>query len=303
MGIRSICCRICRGRQDEAQPRYWQDVDAKDRRNLSRSRHLSTVPWGHLGKSIRNSSLRELRLVKNSPIRLFRKSVIQGNSLIRTYHCDMKRYVAELVGTGLIVFAVVGSGLMATNLTSDQGLRLLINCVSTVLALLISIFLFRDISGAHFNPIVSLIAALRKSISTFEALIYILFQVFGVLIAVAICNWSFGHPWLKISETDRSSSGAFVAEIIASAGLITIIFARWLKTSQDFRAILIATWIASAYFFTVSTSFANPAVSLGRVFTDSYAGISPSSFGLFVSAQLLGGLLALGFLRVMESER
>jgi glycerol uptake facilitator-like aquaporin len=157
-------------------------------------------------------------------------------------------------------------------------------------------------SGAHFNPIVSIIAGVKGTLSSIQVLLYVASQAIGALAGVAIANSFFGKEAWAISSTTRSGTATLFAEVLASAGLIIVIFAGWMKISQDLRAALISIWIASAYFFTSSTSFANPVVSLGRVFTDSYAGISPQSFIYFALAQLLGGILAFGFVKVMDSQ-
>lgn len=204
----------------------------------------------------------------------------------------MRRYLAESLGTALIVLAVVGSAHMATFLTKDSGVWLLINCLSTVSALYISILLFRTISGAHFNPIVSIIAGLQRALSGKEVGLYLLAQFTGAIFGVMVANSMFDSPILSISTINRANSGTLVGELISSAGLITLIFAHWLEISNDRRATLISLWIASAYFFTSSTSFANPAVSFGRIFTESYAGIDVRSFALFLLAQSMGGAIA-----------
>ncbi len=204
----------------------------------------------------------------------------------------MRRYLAESLGTALIVLAVVGSAHMATFLTKDSGVWLLINCLSTVSALYISIWLFRNISGAHFNPIVSIIAGLQRALSGKEVGLYLLSQFTGAIFGVMVANSMFDSPILSISTINRANSGTLVGELISSAGLITLIFAHWLTISNDRRATLISLWIASAYFFTSSTSFANPAVSFGRIFTESYAGIDVRSFALFLLAQSMGGAIA-----------
>ena len=207
----------------------------------------------------------------------------------------MRKLVAEFTGTAFITAAVIGSAIMATNWTKDGAVWLLVNMVSTVSALYLSIVLFASISGAHFNPVVTLVKAIQREIEWRGAAEYVLAQILGATFGAGLAHFLFDYSILSISEIDRFGSNIFLSELVASFGLVLIVIASWRKFKLRTRASLISLWIASAYFFTSSTSFANPAVSLGRMLTDSLAGLSPSSFGLFLPAQILGGLLALGF--------
>jgi len=211
----------------------------------------------------------------------------------------MRKLIAEFVGTSLVTTAVIGSAIMATIWTKDGAIWLLVNMVSTVAALYIAIVLFANISGAHFNPVVSLIVAIQKKLSLKELGGYVAAQLLGALMGAAVAHLMFDRNLFTISKIERNGSNIFVAEVLASFGLVLIAVASWRKFKVRNRASLIALWIASAYFFTASTSFANPAVSLGRMMTDSLAGISPSSLALFIPAQLLGGFLALAFSNYM----
>lgn len=211
----------------------------------------------------------------------------------------MRKLIAEFVGTSLVTTAVIGSAIMATIWTKDGAIWLLVNMVSTVAALYIAIVLFANISGAHFNPVVSLIVAIQKKLSLKELGGYVAAQLLGALMGAAVAHLMFDRNLFTISKIERNGSNIFVAEVLASFGLVLIAIASWRKFKVRNRASLIALWIASAYFFTASTSFANPAVSLGRMMTDSLAGISPSSLALFIPAQLLGGFLALAFSNYM----
>jgi len=211
----------------------------------------------------------------------------------------MRKLIAEFVGTSLVTTAVIGSAIMATIWTKDGAIWLLVNMVSTVAALYIAIVLFANISGAHFNPAVSLIVAIQKKLSLKELSGYVAAQLLGALMGAAVAHLMFDRNLFTISKIERNGSNIFVAEVLASFGLVLIAIASWRKFKVRNRASLIALWIASAYFFTASTSFANPAVSLGRMMTDSLAGISPSSLALFIPAQLLGGFLALAFSNYM----
>jgi len=207
----------------------------------------------------------------------------------------MRKLVAEFTGTAFITAAVIGSAIMATNWTKDGAIWLLVNMVSTVSALYLSIVLFASISGAHFNPVVTLVKAIEREIEWRGAAEYVLAQILGATFGAGLAHFLFDYSILSISKIDRFGANIFLSELVASFGLILIVIASWRKFKLRTRASLISLWIASAYFFTSSTSFANPAVSLGRMLTDSLAGLSPSSFGLFLPAQILGGLLALGF--------
>lgn len=211
----------------------------------------------------------------------------------------MRKLVAEFVGTSLVTTAVIGSAIMATIWTKDGAIWLLVNMVSTVAALYIAIVLFANVSGAHFNPVVSLMVAIQKKLSLKELSGYVAAQLLGALMGAAVAHFMFDRNIFTLSKIERNGSSIFVAEVLASFGLVLIAVASWRKFRVRNRASLLALWIASAYFFTASTSFANPAVSLGRMMTDSLAGISPSSLALFIPAQLIGGFLALAFSNYM----
>ncbi len=211
------------------------------------------------------------------------------------YLLTMRKLVAEFTGTALITAAVIGSAIMATNWTKDGAIWLLVNMISTVAALYISILLFASISGAHFNPVVTLVNLIQKSISTRDFFAYSLAQLGGAIFGATIAHFLFDYSILSISKIERNGANIFVSEVVASFGLVLIAVAIWRNFKVRTRASLLSLWIASAYFFTSSTSFANPAVSFGRMLTDSLAGISPASLALFVPAQVLGGVLAYFF--------
>jgi glycerol uptake facilitator-like aquaporin len=191
---------------------------------------------------------------------------------------------------------------MASIWTKDGAIWLLVNMVSTVAALYIAINLFSEISGAHFNPVVSFVVALSRGISWREFFEYLAAQFIGAIVGATLAQALFNSPILSLSSIDREGLNIFGAETLASFGLVLIAIASWRYIETQQRAILIVLWIASAYFFTSSTSFANPAVSFGRIFTDSLAGISPRSFLLFTLAQVIGGLLAFAFNRYLTRE-
>lgn len=204
----------------------------------------------------------------------------------------MKKIFAEFFGTALITTAVIGSAHMATIWTKDGAVWLLINMISTVAALYIAINLFAEISGAHFNPVVSLVVMINRKLDLQEFFLYVIAQVSGAITGSLIAQVIFDRPLLSVSDMERGEMNLLGAEFVASFGLTLIAIASWKAFEIQQRAALLSLWIASAYFFTSSTSFANPAVSLGRMFTDSLAGISPSSLLLFIPAQILGGLVA-----------
>jgi glycerol uptake facilitator-like aquaporin len=200
---------------------------------------------------------------------------------------------AEFVGTALLVAIVIGSGIMAESLTSDVGVSLLLNQLATVLGLGVLIAVLMPISGAHINPAVSLAILLRRGISGAHAAAYIGAQLVGGMGGVALAHVMFGRAVLEISGNDRLTMGTFVGEIVATAGLIAFIVLLVQRGSASLIPVVVPAWIGAGYVFTSSTSFANPAVTLGRMFTDSFTGISPLSGVGFMAAQLVGMAVAL----------
>ena len=203
------------------------------------------------------------------------------------------RSLAEFVGTALLVAIVIGSGIMAESLTSDVGVSLLLNQLATVLGLGVLIVVLMPISGAHINPVVTLAFLLRRGVSVGEAVAYVIAQLVGGMGGVALAHVMFGRAVLEISGNDRLTTGTFVGEIIATAGLIAIILLLVQRGSASLIPLVVPAWIGAGYVFTSSTSFANPAVTLGRMFTDSFTGISPLSGVGFMAAQLVGMAVAL----------
>lgn len=208
-------------------------------------------------------------------------------------HPIIRRVSAEFFGTAFLVCVVVGSGIMGQKLSSDFGVVLLINCMATVTALGILISLLAPISGAHLNPVVSISLALTKKSSLGEVAYYFLAQVAGAVSGAVIANLMFDLNAIQISSRERITTGTFLGEVIATAGLIAIILILLKRNQSHLIAVAVPAWIASAYFFTSSTSFANPAVTVGRVFSDTFAGIAPSSVLLFVVAQTIGAALGI----------
>ncbi len=209
--------------------------------------------------------------------------------------------VAEFLGTALLVSVVVGSGIMGANLSSDVGVVLIINTLSTIFALALLIFVLGPISGAHFNPVVSLMQLFTRSQPLGESLAFIVSQVAGAITGAIAANVMFDLPALQFSTHDRVSPGMFLGEVIATAGLIALIGILVHRKQHALIAIAVAAWIGSAYFFTSSTSFANPAVTVGRLFSDTFAVIAPGSVLPYIGAQLVGA--AIGVLIVTALKR
>ncbi|MFE3449838.1 aquaporin [Nonomuraea sp. NPDC059194] len=210
-----------------------------------------------------------------------------------------RRLLAEFLGTGLLVTVVVGSGIMAQTLSPDDvGLQLLQNSTATVLGLGVLIVVLGPVSGAHFNPVVSLAdwwqgRRTGTGLPASELGGYLTAQVVGGIGGAMLANLMFDKPAITWSTTARTSAHLWLGEVVATAGLVLLIFclARSGRTAAAPAAV--AAYIGSAYWFTSSTSFANPAVTIARAFTDTFAGIAPASLAAFVAAQLLGGTLGM----------
>jgi arsenate reductase len=213
-----------------------------------------------------------------------------------------RRLLAEFVGTALLVTAVVGSGVMAATLSPhDVGLQLLENSVATAFALGALILIFGPVSGAHFNPVVSaadwfLGRRTRTGLSATDLGGYILAQTTGAIGGSILANLMFALPAVDFSSKDRSAGHLWLGEVVATSGLILLIFALARSGKASVAPAAVGAYIGAAYWFTSSTSFANPAVTIGRAFTDSFAGIAPASVPGFIAAQLVGLLLSAGLL-------
>jgi glycerol uptake facilitator-like aquaporin len=201
--------------------------------------------------------------------------------------------LAEFLGTSVLLIAVVGSGIMAAQLSpTNTGVALLANAIATASALYVLITVFGPRSGAHFNPVVTGVFWLKREISGSLALGYILAQLLGAVVGVWLANAMFDLPVLQVSTHLRGGGGQWLGEVIATFGLILTILGGKRQTPGQVP-VLVAAWIAGAYWFTSSTSFANPAVTLARTLTDTFAGIAPASAPGFIVAQIIGALLAL----------
>ncbi|MFM2437750.1 MAG: hypothetical protein RLZ55_561 [Actinomycetota bacterium] len=218
-------------------------------------------------------------------------------------HPIPRRLFAEFLGTGLLVTVVVGSGIMGTELTDNLALVLLINAVATVAGLGVLIWTLGPISGAHFNPCVTLVAAVERELPPSEAAGYVVAQVAGALGGVALADVMFGLPAWQPSTHVRSGWGVWLGEVVATAGLLWIVGALTRTGNGRLGPVLVAAWIGSAYFFTSSTSFANPAVTVGRSLTDTFAGIAPASVPLFVVFQMIGAVIGAGLTAVFYPRR
>ncbi|MBM2710226.1 aquaporin family protein [Mesorhizobium caraganae] len=203
-----------------------------------------------------------------------------------------RRLVAEALGTAMLVAAVVGSGIMADRLTDDVALSLLGNTIPTGAMLVVLITILGPISGAHFNPAVTLVFALRREIQTKAAIAYVIAQITGGIAGTFLAHAMFDLPILQISQTVRAGSGQWIAEIAAAFGLVFTILAG-LRFRSDAIPWLVGLYITSAYWFTASTSFANPAVAIARALSNTFAGIRPLDVPAFIVAELLGALLAM----------
>ncbi|MFI6407464.1 aquaporin [Streptomyces sp. NPDC050548] len=208
------------------------------------------------------------------------------------------RAAAELIGTALLVAVVVGSGIQATNLSHDVGVQLLANSLATVFGLGVLILLFGPVSGAHFNPVVTLAEWWTArhggaGVTLREAVVYVPAQVVGAIAGAILADAMFGEPLVKWSTHDRSAGHLLLGEVVATAGLILLVFGLARADRLQFAPVAVASYIGAAYWFTSSTSFANPAVTIGRAFTDTFAGIAPGSVLGFIGMQLVGGVLGL----------
>ena len=215
----------------------------------------------------------------------------------------MKKVLGEYLGSTLLVAIVVGSGIMATNLSQDVGVQLLINTISTVFGLAVLIQILGPISGANFNPVVTMVDLIQKRTNVVTFVQYAIAQTAGAITGAILANGMFSHPLIEISTKARSGGNQYLGEIVATAGLILIINLMIHQEKTALIPVIVASWIGSAYFFTSSTSFANPAVTVGRIFSDSFAGIAPECAPQFIAAQILGAIIGLGLVKVLINDK
>ena len=211
-----------------------------------------------------------------------------------------RRALAELTGTALLVTAVVGSGIAASRLSpNDVGLELFENAVATGAALVAIILAVGPVSGAHLNPVITLLDRVFRGVSTPAAVVYIAAQVVGAIAGAILANLMFGLPALEVSTKVRSGGGLGLGEVLATFGLALVVFGVVRSGRSAVAPFAVGAYITGAYFFTSSTSFANPAVTIGRVFSNTFAGIAPSSMAAFIEFQLVGGAIAAVAIRVL----
>jgi glycerol uptake facilitator-like aquaporin len=216
---------------------------------------------------------------------------------------NYKAIFAEFLGTGLLVAAVIGSGIMASNLSGDLLVALIANGISTVLVLGILILTLGPVSGGHFNPVVSIALAIDQRFKAVRVAPYLAAQFAGAFAGAVLANVMFGSAAIQVSSKGMVSEGAAIGEVVATAGLVFIIL-NLIKTKRaELIPVAVPAWIGTAYFFTSSTSFANPAATVGRIFSDSFAGIGPQSVPSFVIAQLLGAALGIVLAKVFGKSK
>jgi arsenate reductase len=212
-----------------------------------------------------------------------------------------RRLLAELLGTGLLVAVVVGSGIAAQRLSpGDIGLQLLENSTATGAGLVALILAFGSVSGAHFNPVVTLADLLLGGMSSRDGIWYVAVQMIGACAGAMVANLMFDLPAVTVSTHLRSSSGLWLGEVVATFGLLTVILGLTRTGRTSAAPYAVGAYIAAAYWFTSSTSFANPAVTVGRTLTNTFAGIAPSSVPAFVTAQIVGAVLGIGVARLLH---
>jgi glycerol uptake facilitator-like aquaporin len=211
-----------------------------------------------------------------------------------------RRLLAEFLGSAFLAAVVIGSGIAAARLSpNDVGLELFENATATAAGLFTIILMFGPVSGGHFNPVVSLVDASFGGLRWRNALAYIPAQVSGCIAGAITANAMFALAAISISTKHRASEAHLLAEVVATLGLLLVIFSLARTRRGSIAPAAVGAYIGAAYFFTSSTSFANPAISVGRIFSDTFAGIAPASVPAFVVAQLVGGLAAIGVVRTL----
>ena len=213
------------------------------------------------------------------------------------------RMLAEALGSAGLITAVVGSGIMATRLTDDIGVQLLINALATAAALVVLIVVLAPVSGAQLNPAVTAALAAQRLVPLREILPTVLAQIVGFVLGAMLANLMYGGAVVSISATVRGDLGLLLGEVVATAGLVAVILTLVLRGQQGWVPAAVGLYIGSAYFVTSSTSFANPGITIGRVFSDTFAGIAPESVLPFLAAQLVGAALGVLVVRLVLAER
>ena len=215
-----------------------------------------------------------------------------------------RRLVAEALGTGFLIVAVIGSGIMASRLSPDDvGLQLLENAAATAGALIGLILMLGAVSGAHFNPVVTLVDRASGTLSTRDSIGYIAAQIVGGCLGAIVANLMFELPAVEWSTKERSSGALWLSEVVATVGLLLVIHGCVRGGRASVVAFAVGVWIGGAYFFTSSTSFANPAVTIARTMSDTFAGIKPSSAPMFIVMQLIGAAIAFVLIRFLYPQQ
>jgi len=205
-----------------------------------------------------------------------------------------RELAGEFLGSALLASVVIGSGIMAARLSpADVGLQLLQNAFATALGLAVLIVVFQPISGAHFNPVVTLADAATGGRPWRAVAPYALVQSLGCIAGAVLADLMFGEPAVRWSTTDRAIPSNLLAEVVATAGLVLVILVLVRTGRAALAAPAVGAYIGAAYYFTASTSFANPAITIGRMFSDTFAGIAPSSAPAYIAAQLVGGAIGI----------
>ncbi len=209
-----------------------------------------------------------------------------------------RRLAAEAFGTGMLIVAVIGSGIMASRLSSgDVGLQLLENAAATAAALVGLILMFGAVSGAHFNPVVTLLDYLLGTTRTRDSALYVVAQVIGACLGAMLVNLMFELPAIDLSTKTRSSGALWLSEVVATVTLLLLIQGCVRTGRANVVPFAVGIWIGGAYWFTSSTSFANPAVTIARTLSNTFAGIDPASAPMFIVMQLIGAVIAFGLVR------
>ena len=211
----------------------------------------------------------------------------------------MKAYLSEYLGTTFLLMIVVGSGIMGQSLSDNDSITLLANTIATGSGLIVLIWMFGKISGAHFNPAVSVVMFANGELSSRNFILYGLFQVSGAISGTLLANYMFGLDALQVSVNSRSGLNLYISEVVATFGLLLVIL-RVRTVRSELVAPAVGLYITSAYWFTSSTSFANPAVTIGRMFTDTFTGIDPGNVLFFITAQFIGAFLAFGINKILD---
>ena len=214
-----------------------------------------------------------------------------------------RKLSAEAIGTGLLIVAVIGSGIMAERLTDIVALQLLCNAIATGGALVALILIFAPVSGASFNPVVGIVGIFTGEATIRDTALYAIAQTVGGCIGAIIANLMFDLDAINISEKVRSGSGILFSEVIATIGLLVVIYGTIRAKRANLVPFTVAAWITGAYFFTSSTSLANPAVSIARSLSNTFAGIAPESVPMFVLMQLIGAMLAVAIIKFVFGEQ